>query len=197
MICLLPKSVRDKIVHKHGYDRFSAIDRDRFDKALERVQSAKKTTCPNPYDGKAPMPSGAPSSGNACLALAVALTVAAFSGSYRPTRNFCQEAKHKDEIGTGASLAICAIACFVARTCGASLKVSACIAIAVILIARSGAGAVILCKNHHPAKPHILEKTFRCDDCRRSVLRGSVMHGCQECNWDICQACVKRRNTFW
>ena len=53
----------------------------------------------------------------------------------------------------------------------------------------SGVGTVV-CPKKHTAVLHITRhSSFRCDVCGRGVDRGRPMHGCRECDWDLCEDC--------
>mmetsp|Transcript_53950 Transcript_53950/g.78814 ORF Transcript_53950/g.78814 Transcript_53950/m.78814 type:complete len:104 (+) Transcript_53950:56-367(+) len=58
---------------------------------------------------------------------------------------------------------------------------------------------VVECKSGHALEQLIVpNNTFHCDMClekegegaeKKLVPIGSVMYGCRECNWDICETC--------
>lgn len=51
------------------------------------------------------------------------------------------------------------------------------------------AGTVV-CPKKHTAVLHITRhSSFRCDVCGAGVDRGRPMHGCRECDWDLCEDC--------
>jgi len=53
----------------------------------------------------------------------------------------------------------------------------------------AGAGTVV-CPKKHTAVLHITRhSSFRCDVCGSGVDRGRPMHGCRECDWDLCENC--------
>ena len=49
---------------------------------------------------------------------------------------------------------------------------------------------IIVCPKKHPASLHITRhSSFRCDVCGSGVDCGRPMHGCRECDWDLCEDC--------
>lgn len=49
---------------------------------------------------------------------------------------------------------------------------------------------IVVCPKKHPAVLHITRhSSFRCDVCSSGVDRGRPMHGCRECDWDLCEDC--------
>lgn len=58
-----------------------------------------------------------------------------------------------------------------------------------------GAERVLLCpKNGHALSSFTVpNRLYACDVCDCRPQRGSTMHGCRECDWDICENCLKQQ----
>ncbi|KAG7373198.1 HECT-domain ubiquitin-transferase [Nitzschia inconspicua] len=51
----------------------------------------------------------------------------------------------------------------------------------------------IRCPKKHTASLHVTKHaSFRCDLCGKGVEKGSIMHGCRQCDWDACEACTDK-----
>ena len=61
----------------------------------------------------------------------------------------------------------------------------------------TGAANVLLCpKKGHPLSSFTVpNRLFACDVCDCRPQRGSVMHGCRECDWDICETCLPQQRS--
>jgi len=56
------------------------------------------------------------------------------------------------------------------------------------------ATGVVLCPKKHTASLHVTKHaSFRCDLCGKGVEKGAVMHGCRQCDWDACEACMDKQ----
>lgn len=50
---------------------------------------------------------------------------------------------------------------------------------------------MLQCPKKHPASLHVTKHaSFRCDLCGKGVEKGSIMHGCRQCDWDACEICT-------
>merc|ERR1711865_1351749 len=47
-------------------------------------------------------------------------------------------------------------------------------------------------KDHMLMKFQTPKEMYRCNECRKVVLKGETMHGCRQCNFDVCSECTIR-----
>lgn len=56
-----------------------------------------------------------------------------------------------------------------------------------------GQSPTVCCPSKHIAVLFITRhSSFRCDLCGDGVDRGRPMHGCRECDWDVCESCTDK-----
>jgi hypothetical protein len=52
---------------------------------------------------------------------------------------------------------------------------------------------VLQCPKKHVASLHVTKHaSFRCDLCGKGVEKGTIMHGCRQCDWDACEMCTDK-----
>ena len=48
-------------------------------------------------------------------------------------------------------------------------------------------------KDHTLLKFQTPKEMYRCNECRTVVAKGETMHGCRQCNFDVCSECTREQ----